>query len=460
MFFPKLNPALSSNGQIAETSTRILLLIACLLFSHLQVRSQSKDSLRGQRFSIHAQTTVINQTKPSFSARYSGDNSLSTARESMTSLTATMYMGMRLWKGATVFVNPEIAGGSGLSQALGIADATNGETFRIGNPAPKIYLARLFYKQIFAIGNSRSYQPDDFNQIGQYVPDRYFAVTVGKVSIADFFDDNKYSHDPRTQFFSWGLMDNGAWDYPANTRGYTPSVVLELVSPKHELRYGFSLMPLTANGNDMNWDISKSGSHTLEYTRRHTIGKGKRAGAIRLLGFYTTTNMGNYRQSLALSPQNPDIKVTRAYGHTKYGLGINAEQDITDVLGCFFRASWNDGDNETWAFTEIDRSVSAGLSMTGNYWKRSHDNIGLAYVTSGISRPHRDYLEAGGKGFMLGDGNLNYAWEHLAEIYYSAEIVRDQLFVTGAYQFLLDPGYNLDRKGPVSVFSVRVHTRI
>ena len=420
--------------------------------------SQPTDSSRNGRFTIHAQTTVINQTKPSFSARYSGDNSLSTARESMTSLTATLFAGMRLWKGASVYLNPEIAGGSGLSQALGIADATNGETFRIGNPTPKIYLARLYYKQLISLTGERQYQSDGFNQVAGYLPTRYIALTFGKVSIADFFDANKFSHDARTQFMSWGLMNNGAWDYPANTRGYTPSLVLEYITPKHEFRYGFSLMPLTANGNDMNWDISKSGSHTLEYTHRHMIG-GKR-GAIRLLTFYTTTNMGSYRQSLALSPLNPDIKATRAYGRTKYGVGINAEQDITSTLGCFFRASWNDGNNETWAFTEIDRSISAGFVMAGDKWKRENDNIGLAYVTSGISAPHRDYLKAGGKGFMLGDGNLDYAWEQLVEIYYSAALVKNELYVTGAYQFLFAPGYNLDRKGPVHIFSVRVHARI
>lgn len=430
--------------------------IICICCANLC--GQQSDSLKIERFSFHAQTTVINQTKPGFKARYSGDNSLSTSRESMTSLTATLFAGMRLWKGASVYINPEIAGGSGLSQTLGIADATNGETFRIGTPAPKVYLARLYYRQLIALDHEKTYQPGDLNQVAEYIPAHYVAITLGKVSIADFFDDNKYSHDPRTQFMSWGLMDNGAWDYPANTRGYTPSIVLEYVTPGHELKYGFSLMPLTANGNDMNWDIGRSGSHTVEYTHRHAI--GNKPGAIRLLAFYTTTNMGNYRQSISVSPQSPDIKSTRAYGRTKYGIGINAEQDMTAILGCFFRASWNDGNNETWAFTEIDRSVSGGFVLRGDKWKRKQDNIGLAYVASGISVPHREYLEAGGKGFMLGDGNLDYTWEQLAEIYYSAELVKNQLYVTGVYQFLFAPGYNLDRKGPVNVFSVRVHAQI
>jgi high affinity Mn2+ porin len=432
--------------------TLTFLLSACCFLS---ATAQQADTLKEERFSIHAQTTVINQYKPSFTAKYTGDNSLVTQKESKTSITSTLFIGARLWKGAGIFINPEIAGGSGLSEALGIAAATNGETFRIGDPAPKIYLARLFYRQLFALSTSTTYLQTDFNQIGTYVPGSYVAVTIGKIGAADFFDNNLYSHNPRTQFMSWALMDNGAWDYPANTRGYTPGIVLELVTPVHEIRYGFSLVPVTANGLDMNWKIAKAGSHTLEYTHRHTI--NNKNGAIRLLGFFNRANMGNYRQSIALAPQNPVIMNTRKYGNNKYGFGINAEQALTNNLGFFFRAGWNDGKNETWCFTEIDHSISAGLSMTGSQWNRSNDNIGLAYVASGVSKPHREYLEAGGKGFMLGDGTLNYTHEHLTELYYSAAIVQDNLFLSGAYQLLLNPGYNADRQGPVHIFSVRLH---
>jgi high affinity Mn2+ porin len=439
------------------------LLPLCIL--HLTVFAQQTDSLKKERFSLHAQATIINQFKPGFSAPYTGDNSLHPEKESQTSITNTIFAGARLWKGASIFVNPELAGGSGLSQALGIASATNGETFRIGNPAPKIYVARLYYHQVFAILD-RSIAIDsqfvqmssDANQLATREPIKYFAITVGKIGIADYFDDNKFSHDPRSQFMSWALMDNGAWDYPANTRGYTPSVVLEYVSPKHELRYAFSLVPVTANGSIMDWNIAKAGSNNLEYTHRHKIRNKK--GAIRFLAFFNNAFMGNYQQSIALNPTNPDIKSTRKYGHTKYGFTLNAEQNFTKDLGGFFRASWNNGKNETWAFTEIDRSISAGLSLTGMRWKRESDNVGLAYVASGISKDHRAYLKAGGKGFMLGDGNLNYALEHLTEFYYSAELVKNQIYLTGAYQLVVNPGYNHDRKGPVNVLSVRLHLNI
>ena len=415
------------------------------------------DSMKTENFSIHAQTTIINQNKTSFSAKYSGVNSLTTAAESQTSLTSTLYLGARLWSGAHAFLNPEIAGGSGLSGALGIASATNGETFRIGDPAPKMYIARLFFTQTFSLTQASTNQAGDLNQLAGKMPTKYISVTLGKISISDFFDDNKFSHDPRSQFMSWGLMSNGAWDYPANTRGYTPSVVLEYVTPTDEIRYAFSLVPTVANGGDMDWNISKAGSNTLEYTHRYKI--SNQDGAIRLLGFFTNAHMGNYREAVALNPSNPNIHSVEKYGNTKYGFGINAEQNITKELGCFFRASWNDGNNETWAFTEIDRSLSAGLSLTGESWKRKNDNVGLAYVVSGISNAHQSYLKAGGNGFILGDGNLNYTPEHLTELYYSFQL-NPNIYFSATYQLVFNPGYNADRQGPVNVFSGRLHIQI
>jgi high affinity Mn2+ porin len=428
------------------------------------VKAQVIDSTRCESFSIHYQATIVNQSKSAFSTNYSGDNSLSSESENQTSITSTLFLGARLWQGGSVFLNPEIAGGSGLSKTCGVAASTNGETFRVGDPQPKVYLARLFYHQIFSISNSREYQEDDYNQISGSHPTHYLGITIGKISIADYFDNNQYSHDPRTQFLSWGLMSNGAYDYPANTRGYTPSILLEYVSPTNEIHYGISLVPLIANGNDMNWNISKAKSQVVEYTHRYKM--NGRKGAVRFLSFYTSTNMGNYRQSIASIPLNtliyvaPEIEQTRKYGNTKYGFGFNAEHEINSFAGCFFKASWNDGNNETWAFTEIDRSMSAGLSLSGDCWKRKNDRFGIAQVISGLSNSHKEYLSAGGNGFMLGDGHLNYGNEYLTEMYYSAELLKNQIYLTGTYQLLINPGYNLDRKGPVNIISVRLHVEI
>lgn len=419
--------------------------------------AEPTDSINNEIFSIHVQTTIINQNKPTFSAKYSGDNSLITQSESQTSITSTLYLGSRLWNGASAFINPEIAGGSGLSSALGIAAATNGETFRIGDPTPKIYIARLFFTQTIALSGENTFQTSDLNQLAGSLPTNYLSVTLGKISISDFFDRNKYSHDPRTQFMSWGLMSNGAWDYPADTRGYTPSIVLEYITPADELRYAFSLVSITANGSIMDWQISKAGSHTFEYTHRYTL--SNQAGVIRLLGFFTNAKMGNYREAVATNPGNPDIHSVEKYGNAKFGFALNVEQDFSNTFGGFVRASWNDGNNETWAFTEIDRSFSTGLNLTGESWKRNNDNIGIAFVVSGISEAHQAYLKAGGKGFILGDGNLNYGSEKLAELYYTLNL-SPNIYFSGTYQLVLNPGYNKDRQGPVSVFSARLHLKI
>jgi high affinity Mn2+ porin len=430
--------------------------ISALFVFILKVNAQEADTLKNDRFSIHAQTTVITQYKPAFKAKYTGQNSLVPQEETKRSITATLFLGAKLWKGAGIFMNPEIGGGSGLSSSLGVGASANGETYRVSTPSPAFELARLFFRQIIPLNNKTAFNESDLNRLGGRMPTDFFSIILGKICMSDFFDNNKYSHEPRTQFMSWALMSNGPWDYPANTRGYTPSMIFELIKPGNEIRYGFSLVSTTPNGMVMNWNINKAGSHTLEYTHNYTF--SERKGAFRFLSFFTTANMGNYNQSIAISPESPDIKTSEKYGHTKYGFGLNFEQEITKDLGVFLRAGWNDGKNETWEFTEIDRSVSCGLSLNGERWNRKNDNIGLAYVVSGLSAPHRNYLKAGGLGFELGDGNLNYAAENLLELYYSMELIKN-INVSGAYQFIGNPGYNKDR-GPVNIFSIRVHIEI
>ena len=432
------------------------ILIPLIILTGLKVTAQEADTVINDRFSIHAQTTVITQYKPAFSAKYTGPNSLVPREEAQRSITATLFLGVKLWQGAGIFMNPEIGGGSGLSSSLGVGASANGETYRVSTPEPAFELARLFFRQTISLNNETAFNESDLNRLGGRMPTEFFSIILGKICMSDFFDNNKYSHEPRTQFMSWALMTNGAWDYPANTRGYTPSVIFELITPRHEIRYGFSLVSTTPNGMVMNWNINKAGSHTLEYTYNYTV--SGRMGAFRFLTFFTTANMGNYNQSIALNPESPDIKTTEKYGHTKYGFGLNGEQEITKDLGVFLRAGWNDGKNETWEFTEIDRSVSCGISVNGERWKRKNDNIGLAYVVSGLSAPHRNYLKDGGLGFELGDGNLNYALENLLEFYYSMELIKN-INLSGAYQFIGNPGYNKDR-GPVNIFSIRVHIEI
>ncbi|TGE05401.1 carbohydrate porin [Hymenobacter fodinae] len=410
------------------------------------------DTTQEQPWSLHFQQTLIDQWHAPFSAPYSGAYSLAPREKAKLSFTSTAFIGRRLWSGAGLYLNPEVAGGSGLSGARGIAGFTNGETFRIGNPAPQLYLARLYLRQVWALGGARAVVEDGPNQLGGTAPQRYLALNLGKISIADFFDQNSYSHDPRTQFFNWSLMSNGAWDYPANTRGYTVGAVAEYVTPAFALRAATTLVPKQANGPILNYHYGQAHSETLELTRAYHV--AQHPGLVRLLAYRIVANMGSYRQATAL--EVPDITATRAMGRTKTGLGLSAEQQLTPAIGAFGRVSYNDGKHETWAFTEIDRSASLGLVSTGTRWHRPDDRLGLAVVANGLSAPHRNYLAAGGYGFIIGDGKLNYSPEMLSEVYYSLNLSHYHAAISPDYQFVLHPAYNRDR-GPVSVAAVRLH---
>lgn len=411
---------------------------------------------RTGNWSLHFQQTVVTQWHAGFSAPYSGAYSLQPREKAKTSLTTTAFIGRRLWRGGAVYFNPELAGGSGLSQARGIAGFTNGETFRIGDPAPHLYVARAYLHQLWALGPETETVEDGPNGLPGPQPTRYLALSVGKFSVADFFDQNRYSHDPRSQFLNWSLMSNGAWDYPANTRGYTVGAVAEWVTPVAALRVASTLVPEQANGPTLNPHYRKAHAETAELTRTYR-GAGGRTGTVRLLGFRNVANMGSYRHALAR--EDLDLPATRRVGRSKYGLGLNAEQELTDWLGAFGRASWNDGRHETWAFTEIDQSGSLGLVAGGQRWHRPDDALGVAVVANGISGPHRQFLAAGGHGFMVGDGQLRYGPEAIAEVYYAFSLPRQHVSISPDYQFVLNPGYNRDR-GPVHVLAARVHVAL
>jgi len=429
------------------------LLLFSIAFTGILASVKAQDTVKQQRFNLHFQQTIITQTKPGFSAKYSGDNSLSNLSETETSLTTTFYGGARLWKGAQVYFNPEMSGGAGFSKTLGVAGFPNGETFRVGGDAPKIYIARLFYTQNFEWGKEKDTLTDDANQLAGTLSKRHFSFTVGKWGMADYFDSNSFAHDPRTQFMNWSLMSNGAWDYPANTRGYVLGLYTEFAQPNWTLRFAYTMSTTEANGAIWDEKIGKANSQTLEFEKRYSIGGQK--GAYRILAFNNNGKMGSYRDALNRNPVNPEVDTLLSYGHRKFGFGINAEQNITSDLGVFAKLSYNDGKTETWYFTEIDQSVSLGGVLKGTKWKRADDELGIAFVANGISKDHRDYLRAGGYGFIIGDGKLNYATEFIGEFYYKIKASKN-IWISPGYQFIANPAYNQDR-GPVNVFAARMH---
>jgi high affinity Mn2+ porin len=407
---------------------------------------------REEAYSVHAQTTYVTQSHGPFTAPYAGANSLRSISETKDSFSATLFLAARLWSGGEFFVDPEVIKGRGLTNVTGIAGFPNGDVARVGDGDWKLYHARIFLRQTWALGGEREAVAPDQHQLGGTQDTRRIVFTAGNFSAADLFDDNAYSHDPRTQFLNWSLMANGAWDYPADARGYTNGVVLEWIEPDFALRGGLMMMPVNANQLPLDGRLSVAHGAAVEWERSFAL--AGRPGKLRLLAYLNRANMGSYRVALNSGAATPDVTATRAT-RSKYGFGANLEQQVTNDVGVFARLGWNDGATETWCFTEIDRTASAGALINGTVWGRGKDTLGVAAVVNGLSSPHKDYLAAGGYGFMLGDGRLNYRREGIVETFYSLDVI-DKLALSLDYQRVQNPAYNADR-GPVNVWTVRVH---
>ena len=417
--------------------------------------SPSESPTAPSWYNLHGQATVISQKHDAFHSAYSGQNSLERVEGFKTSITATLFMGARLpWAGGEAYFDPEIAGGEGFSGVLGIAGFPNGEIPRVGTPDPEPYIGRLFLKQTFGFGGETENVQDVLNQLPGKRDVSRLTVIAGKFGADDYFQQSAYSNDPRSQFENWALFAPGAWDYPADTRGYTEGLLLELNQPAWSLRYGAMAEPKTANGGTYDSRVLDALAHSLEYEQRWTI--GTHAGSAKIMAFLNRSHAGKYALAIDhFGPAGPDVTQTRSF-RDKYGLSVTADQEIFDDLGLFARGSWNDGHSESWAFTEIDRSLSLGMSLKGTRWNRPDDVVGLAGVINLLAAEHRRYLGLGGYGFIIGDGQLpHYAPEQIIEAYYLWKL-DDHVFVTPDVQLIDHPAYNADR-GPVFVGGLRVH---
>ena len=443
--------------------TAFLLLLSSYAFSQDDTITDKQNSYADKGWSAHFQFTGVSQSHSSFKAKYSGVNSLySCVERGLLTITSTAFIGRKLWRYASIYANPEIAGGQGLSGARGIAGFTNGESFRVGDPQPSLYMARYYLQQHIALSHKRyDTIEDDANQVKEIVPSSRITITAGKFCLSDFFDDNDYSHDPRTQFLNWSIMSSGAWDYPANTRGYTLGLVVELKQPGYAVRASMVQVPKLVNGPWLNEKIGDVNGSVIEVEKDFSI--GKKHGKLSLLGFRNMVNAPSYDETVAELKQGDSsalgvfngTKYGNQYHSVKYGISINGQLELSDDVGVFFRAGYNDGKTATWAYTEIDQSVHAGLQLKGSIWKRADDVVGISGVVNGISKPHQDFLKAGGYGFIIGDGNLTYGSENIGEIYYNAKLFT-HFYLSADYQFVSHPAYNIDR-GPVSVFALRGH---
>lgn len=403
--------------------------------------------------SFHFQQTLVAQKHSIFRSPYMGENSLVPKEATAVSLTSTLFFAFKPWQNGLLIVNPEIAGGTGLSGATGIAGFPNGEIFRVGNPKPTLYLARLVLTQYFPLHHTAYEYLNEVNTVNGQYPVDYVKLYAGRFCLADYFDNNPYNHDPRSQFLNWSFMSAGAWDYAADTRGYTWGVGGEWKSKSWRAAAAITMEPKEANALKMDQHIGKAFATQAEITHIHTINGNP--GQLQATVFFDKAHMGNYEETVKNNPDKPDITTTANYQNHKWGWIVNAAQQLNKQWGGFARLSWNDGQNQTWAFTEIDRSANIGVQWS----KKTSDGsnvLGIGEAINELSNPHRNYLAAGGYGFIIGDGMLNYAPEFITEAYYRFNFFNNRLQVSPDYQFVLHPAYNKDR-GPVHVFSLRTH---
>jgi high affinity Mn2+ porin len=428
---------------------------ACLCFYGARARGAETNNAapaESRDWNLHAQNTIIVQGYPGFPADYSGPNSLHSGGEVRETISLDLIAGVRLWRGAEAHIDGLLWQGFGLSGTEGVEGFPNGEAFRLGTDVPNVNISRLFLRQTLGLGGEQETVEDEALHLGGARDVSRFTFTVGKLSVKDIFDNNAYANDPRTQFMNWSLMANEAWDYPADSLGYITGMSMELYQPGWAVRYGFFQMPRVSNGTALDSNLLKAWGMVTEFERRHEI--NSHPGAVRLLAFLNQAHMGSYQEAVDSPIRPADIAATRDY-RTKYGFGLNVEQEVVKYLGVFSRLGWSDGNNEAWTFSDVDRTATAGMSLKGGRWNRPEDTFGLAGILNGISGIHREFFEAGGTGILGGDGKLTYSLEKIIETYYDFQVWKT-LHGTVDYQFISDPAFNRDR-GPVSVFAARVH---
>ena len=412
---------------------------------------------RDTRFWLSGQANFIFQTHPPFDAKYSGKNSLNPNYEKATSRVLTLYTGVRLNNSTEILVDIEEAGGSALSTGLGLAGNTDLDIVRNPLLSKAPYLARGMIHKVFALSKDKVESERTPLSLFDELPRRRLEVRFGKFSLPDFFDLNSVGSDTRFQFTNWSVDNNGAWDYAADTRGYTVGVMADYEDRNWGFRFVEGLMPKVANGIDLVWRPWQVHAENFEYELRHGL-IPKKPGVVRLLAYTNYANMGIYRDQIIQAEQNhiaPDI--TRHPWHItrKYGFGVNLEQNLTRNLTAFARGGWDNGKTESFAYTEIDLTFAEGLRVNGTKWHRKQDRAGIAFVSNGIKKDHQNYLAAGGFGFLLGDGKLNYGRENILEAFYTAHVWRG-IYIAPGVQHINNPGYNRDR-GPVVVPSFRAH---
>ena len=407
---------------------------------------------------LSGQVNIITQWHSKFPSPYQGPNSLTPQSQDASSRVLTLFTGLRASDRTEFLCDIQETGGHGISEALGLAGFTNLDVVRNPTLGKAPYVARLLWHQIIPLGHEIVDSDRTPFSLFSKLPARRLEIRFGKYSLADFFDLNTYGTDSNFQFMNWTVDNNGAYDYAADTRGYTYAAMLEYDDRLWSVRFAEALMPKIANDIHLDADLTRARSENWEVERRGSL-IANRQGAIRVLTFVNHADMGIYRIAIQnfLDGQTskPEITAHPLQTTTKYGFGVNFEQALTDWMGIFGRWGWNEGQHESFAYTEVDQTVQIGVGAKGKRWARTADRVGAAFVSNGISREHQEYLALGGLGFLLGDGALSYARENIMESYYTAHLWRG-VFASLDLQHINNPGYNRAR-GPVLVPALRLH---
>ena len=417
--------------------------------------SSADDLPAAESWAIHGQATFVDQYHPAFHSPYRGPNSLDPGSRGNETVDVTLFAGVSPWAGGEAWANVEMDQGFGLSGTFGIAAFPSAEAYKVGSAEPYGRLHRLFFRQTFDLGGDEQAVEGQANQLAGSRTSDNLIITVGKFSVTDIFDNNTYAHDPKGDFLNWAIVDAGGYDYAADAWAYTYGGAAEWSFDNWTLRGGLFDMSKLPNSTELDTNF---GQFELVSELERRISLFGHDGKIKLLGFVNRANMGTFTDALALAratDATPNVALVRHF-RSRPGGSLNVEQGLTDDLGFFFRASSEDGSKESFEFTDINQSISSGLSLKGTSWERKDDTVGLAFEVAGISKDFRNYLAAGGLGVLVGDGQLpHYSNEVVLETYYDAQLIKG-VNVALDYQFIANPGYNPDR-GPVSVLGFRLH---
>jgi hypothetical protein len=410
------------------------------------------------RWWISGQANFISQWHPAFHSPYQGPRSLPPQAQDATSRVLTLFTGLRLTNTAELLLDVQETGGHGIGEAVGLAGVTNLDIVRNPDLSKAPYIARLMWHQIIPLGHRKIENSRSPFSLFSSLPERRLEIRFGKFSLVDFFDANTYGTDTSFQFMNWTVDNNGAYDYAADTRGFTFAAMLEYHDRRWAVRFAEALMPKVANGIHLDADLSRAHAENIEFELHGTVFR-HREGIVRFLTFVNHANMGSYREAVrnflrGLTPR-PDITAHPLQTTVKYGFGVNFEQPLNAWMGIFGRWGWNEGRHESFAYTEVDETAEIGVGANGQRWHRKFDRAGIVFVSNGISRDHQEYLMLGGSGFLLGDGRLNYGRENIIETYYTLHAWRG-IYPSFGLQHINNPGYNRDR-GPVIVPTLRLH---